>query len=374
MSASTPRTRLRRASLAALASCGLIAAALNMGTASASTTATGHTPSTTATGSTPSALAAEEADARRIATVESLLGPNSTAGFYRESAGHIVVNVTDNTAAEQVRAAGAVPRMVRHSAAELNMASMALDRTARIPGTAWAMDPRANQVVVSVDETVTGSRLARLTQAVTQLGDAARMERTSGRMSLFLAGGEAMYSGNSRCSSGFNVRQADRYFTLTAGHCTAARSLWAADAGSTAEIGRSTGSSFPGNDYGIVERSNSWMPRPGSITLHNGYTQDIQNAADPYVGQPVQRSGSTTRIQGGYVQAVNATVNYPNGTVTGLVMTNACAEPGDSGGPFYSGSTALGLTSGGSGNCTDGGTTFFQPVMEVLEAYNVTVY
>jgi streptogrisin B len=51
-----------------------------------------------------------------------------------------------------------------------------------------------------------------------------------------------------------------------------------------------------------------------------------------------------------------------------------CAEPGDSGGALYSGSTALGLTSGGSGNCSTGGTTFFQPVTEALSVYGATIY
>jgi streptogrisin D len=35
---------------------------------------------------------------------------------------------------------------------------------------------------------------------------------------------------------------------------------------------------------------------------------------------------------------------------------------------------ALGLTSGGSGNCSSGGTTFFQPVTEPLSVYGVSVY
>ncbi|MDG4803750.1 YibE/F family protein [Micromonospora sp. WMMD980] len=35
---------------------------------------------------------------------------------------------------------------------------------------------------------------------------------------------------------------------------------------------------------------------------------------------------------------------------------------------------ALGLTSGGCGNCRSGGTTYFQPVVEALNRYNVSVY
>ena len=66
--------------------------------------------------------------------------------------------------------------------------------------------------------------------------------------------------------------------------------------------------------------------------------------------------------------------------VRGLTRTNVCAEPGDSGGSFVSnpGSgtrvTARGMTSGGSGNCRTGGTTFFQPVGEALSAYGLTLY
>ena len=42
-------------------------------------------------------------------------------------------------------------------------------------------------------------------------------------------------------------------------------------------------------------------------------------------------------------------MNYPQGTVTGMIRTTVCAEPGDSGGALFAGNTALGLTSGGSG-------------------------
>jgi streptogrisin B len=41
---------------------------------------------------------------------------------------------------------------------------------------------------------------------------------------------------------------------------------------------------------------------------------------------------------------------------------------------MYDGTKALGLTSGGSGDCRSGGTTFFQPVTEAASAYGVTVF
>jgi streptogrisin C len=73
------------------------------------------------------------------------------------------------------------------------------------------------------------------------------------------------------------------------------------------------------------------------------------------------------------VQAYNQTVNYAEGSVSGLTRTNACAEPGDSGGSWLSGQQAQGVTSGGSGNCSSGGTTYFQPVNEILSAYGRTL-
>ena len=67
-------------------------------------------------------------------------------------------------------------------------------------------------------------------------------------------------------------------------------------------------------------------------------------------------------------------MNYAEGRVTGLIRTTVCAEPGDSGGSLFSGTTAYGLTSGGSGNCRTGGVTYFQPVTEALSVYGVSVY
>ena len=130
------------------------------------------------------------------------------------------------------------------------------------------------------------------------------------------------------------------------------------------------GTSFPGNDYGLVQYTNTSLAHPSAVG-----SQHITSAANPSVGQTVTRRGSTTGVHSGKVTALNQTVNYGNGDiVSGLIKTTVCAEPGDSGGPLYAGSTALGLTSGGSGDCTSGGTTFFQPVVEAMNAYGVTLF
>jgi hypothetical protein len=166
-------------------------------------------------------------------------------------------------------AAGATPRLVARSGATLAAADSSLKAELKAPGTAFAIDPVSNQVVVDVDSTVTGAKLAAVQAVVAKLGDAARIEST---------------------------------------------------------------------------------------------------------GATVYRRGSTTGIHSGKVTALNSTVNYSEGSVSGLIRTTVCAEPGDSGGSLYSGSTANGLTSGGSGNCTSGGVTYFQPVVEPLSAYGVSVF
>lgn len=301
------------------------------------------------------------------------LGDRS-AGVFADASGKMVVTVTDQAAAREVLAAGATPKFVKRGAAELNRATAALEKSAKIAGTAWWTDAVTNQVVVSVDSTVTGAKLDKVKAAVARLGGAVRIENEAGVLSTRISGGNAIYAGGGgRCSLGFNVRSGTTYYFLTAGHCTNISASWYSNSAQTAYLGARTGTSFPGNDYGIV-RYSSTTAQPGNVYLYNGSYRDITGAGNAYVGQSVQRSGSTTGLRGGSVNATNATVNYAEGSVYGLIRTNVCAEPGDSGGSLFSGSTALGMTSGGSGNCSSGGTTYFQPVTEALSRYGVSVY
>jgi streptogrisin D len=297
-----------------------------------------------------------------------------SAGSYLDSrTGRMVVTVTTDAAAEQVRDAGGVAAMVRYSAADLRAGTDRLDREALIPGTAWSVDPATNQIVVTTDETVTGDELGRLTAVTDRLGDTVRVETTPGVLSQYINGGKAIYGGAYRCSLGFNVRNGNTYYFLTAGHCTNLASTWYANPGKTKALGSRTGTSFPTNDYGIV-RYNSGVQHPGNVHLYGAGTQEITTAANAFVNERVRRSGSTTGVRSGTVTGLNATVNYAEGTVFGLIKTNVCAEGGDSGGPLFDNTRALGLTSGGNGNCRSGGTTYFQPVTEALSRYNVSIY
>jgi streptogrisin D len=318
-------------------------------------------------GSAGDATRAEVAEAR---TVERQLGAEG-AGFYLDRrSGSLIVNVTDSSAAAEVREAGATPKTVDNGGAELARVIRALNNRVNVVGTAWGVDPVANTVLISLDESVGAKELAEVKGVTNRFRGLVTIERTDGRFTTDISGGEAITGNGGRCSLGFNVTDGSTDYFLTAGHCTDSISQWYTSGG--AYLGPTVGSSFPGNDYGIV-RHDGGQPRPGNVYLYPG-TQDITTAANAFVGEHVVRSGSTTGVHDGFVEALNVTVTYPQGQVGGLIQTDVCAEPGDSGGSLFDGTAAIGLTSGGSGNCTFGGTTFFQPVTEPLSVYGVSVY
>jgi S1-C subfamily serine protease len=263
----------------------------------------------------------------------------------------------------------ATPAAARNNASA-DAAMQSLERSVGFAGTAWGLDRRPGQVVVSVDSTVKGGRLASVRTAVQHLGATARLEFVAGTFHLDISGGDAIYGSRYRCSLGFDVISGTTHYFLTAGHCGRAEPSWWTSANHSTFLGNTTGATFPGKDYAIVKYDPSFTGYTGKVG-----GQDITHAANATVGEAVTRRGSTTGIHTGTVTALNVTVHYQGGgTVRGLIQTTVCAEPGDSGGPLYDGTAALGLTSGGSGDCKSGGTTFFQPVIPALNAYGVSVW
>ncbi|MFC0006491.1 S1 family peptidase [Micromonospora siamensis] len=258
--------------------------------------------------------------------------------------------------------AAAAPQ-VTYSATALAAVADAVQQSG-VDGIAWHVDATSRRVVVTADSTVSAADVAALKRQAGTKAGALRIDRASGVFRPLLSAGNAIYGGGYRCSLGFNVVSGSTYYFLTAGHCGDVANTWYTDSGQKTLIGPTVGSSFPGNDYALVRYDNTSLSHPG------GYT-----AADPYVGESVKRTGSTTGTHSGTVTALNVTVRYTgSGTVKGMIQTTVCAEPGDSGGPLYDGTKALGITSGGSGDCRTGGTTFYQPVKEAASAYRVTVY
>ncbi|MEG3627785.1 S1 family peptidase [Streptomyces poriticola] len=319
------------------------------------------------------------ADAPDLASqLAGLLGDAFAGSYYDADEQQLVVNVIsgdNNNVIVQAKKAGAAVREVDNSIAELRAGAQTLKAEATIPGTSWAVDPRTNKILVTADSTVTGDRWDRLESTVGKLGAGmATIKKSPGTFKTFASGGDAIFGGGSRCSLGFNVTAGDGSPAfLTAGHCGVATAQWS-DQQNGAPIGTVDQAVFPGQgDFALVTYDDPATDAPSEVNLGN-QTVPISAAAEATVGQEVFRMGSTTGLADGQVLGLDATVNYPEGTVTGLIQTDVCAEPGDSGGSLFTrDGLAIGLTSGGSGDCTVGGETFFQPVTTALAAVGATL-
>ncbi|MFV0132253.1 S1 family peptidase [Streptomyces sp. HMX87] len=362
----------RRAAIAAGGVVALGAAAILLPQAGAS-----QHGATEDTATAPRTLKA--VDASDLASqLAGLLGDAFAGSYYDAADRQLVVNVVpgdNNQVIVQAKKAGAQVREVDNSMAELKAGAQTLKSGATIPGTSWAIDPRTNKLLVTADSTVTGARWDQLESTVRELGTGmATIKKSAGTFKTFVSGGDAVFGGGARCSLGFNVTASDGSPAfLTAGHCTAAARQWS-DAQGGAPIGTVEQSVFPGEgDFGLVTYDDPATEAPSEVDLGDQRVP-ITGAAEATVGQQVFRMGSTTGLDDGRVLGLDATVNYPEGTVTGLIQTDVCAEPGDSGGSLFTqDGLAIGLTSGGSGDCTVGGETFFQPVTTALEAVGATL-
>ncbi|MGP3988749.1 S1 family peptidase [Streptomyces sp. 3N207] len=352
------RVPKRRIVLAGAGAAALAAGALTVTTANAAPEAP--------TAKTLSATSAAELASKLTSDLKGDAG-----SYYDAKAKQLVVNVTDDAAKEKVEAAGAKARVVEHTLSQLTSAKDALTKN-DVTGTARAVDVKTNKVVVTADSTVKGAKLDKLKKQLKAQGDKAELKRTNGKFTTKIAGGDAIWGDGSRCSLGFNVTTKDgKPGFLTAGHCTTAIASWSDKEGGQ-PIAESGDGKFPGADYGIATYSGD-TEHPSEVNLYDGGKQAISGAGEAEVGQKVTRSGSTTQVHDGTVKALDASVSYPEGTVDGLIQTDVCAEPGDSGGSLFAGDKALGLTSGGSGDCSSGGETYFQPVPAALDALGAKI-
>ncbi len=279
----------------------------------------------------------------------------------------LYVGVADGGSAAAVRAAGAKAVVVDDSLADLegwqaSLDAAAPDASAQVPS--WYVDVTTNSVVVSVRAGGEAAARAMVERAGVPAGSVT-LEPTQEAPRTFvdIVGGNAYtIGGTTRCSVGFAVTGG----FVSAGHCGRAGATTASPSGTF------RGSSFPGNDYSWIGAAAGNVP-VGAVNHYDGTRVTVAGSTDAPVGAAVCRSGSTTGWHCGTIQSRGASVTYAEGTVSGLIRTTVCAEPGDSGGSLIAGNQAQGVTSGGSGSCTSGGTTYFQPVNEILAAYGLTL-
>ncbi len=309
------------------------------------------------------------------AQLRTKAAPSYAGSWLTDGGMTLNIGITDASMASAVKAAGAVPKLVDHSAAQLDGAKQALDAAAtkadrKLPG--WYVDLASNKVAVQAlpGQAATAKQLA---QAAGVPAAELKVVTVPAAPKPFAdtIGGEAYFinlaEGTARCSVGFGVQGG----FITAGHCgKPGDQTFGSDQQPSGQV---VASVFPGDaDFGVVKTNADITSQPFVDDFAGGLLP-VAGSTEAPVGAAVCRFGSTTGAHCGTIQAKNQTVNYPEGSVTGLTQTDACAEGGDSGGSWLSGDQAQGVTSGGSGDCTTGGETFFQPVNEILQRNNLTL-
>ncbi|WP_326826170.1 S1 family peptidase [Streptosporangium sp. NBC_01756] len=285
----------------------------------------------------------------------------------------LVVATTDPAEIPQILVLGARPEVVGRSLDQLNETKAKID--AALPsdpkvGSVRYVDVKNNKVVVLSSDPVAAESIIQGsgvdTEAVTVVPSIERPQP------LFdVVGGDPYYiGGTARCSIGFSVVHGTQNGFVSAGHCgTAGKTTTGVN---RAAQGIFQASTFPVSDFAWVSVNSDWTPKP-SVNNGSGGTVDVAGSTVAIEGASVCRSGSTTDWHCGLILQRGASVTYPQGNVFELTRTNVCAEPGDSGGSFISIDQAQGVTSGGSGDCTVGGVTYFQPINEILVTYGLNL-
>ncbi|GID26194.1 ricin-type beta-trefoil lectin domain protein [Paractinoplanes brasiliensis] len=298
--------------------------------------------------------------------LKARLGSAFAGAWIPSGASRLTVAVTSASASEAVRAEGADAKLVGSSAAELASLRSRLDKKAKSANPSvvrgWYVDTPNNRVVVMA---APGAAEAARQFAGDDVTVVTQAEQP--RPLYDIRGGDQyVINGNTLCSVGFSVAGG----FVTAGHCGGTGSPTLGY--NNVAQGTFAGSSFPGNDYGWVRTNGNWASQPW-VNNYSGGNVTVAGSQDAAIGSSICRSGRTTGWRCGTLLGRNETIVYAQGAVSGLSRSNACAEPGDSGGSWISGNQAQGVTSGGSGNCSSGGTMWFQPVNEILQVYGLSL-
>ncbi|WP_449352792.1 S1 family peptidase [Streptomyces shaanxiensis] len=320
-------------------------------------------------------LAAEKQATAVEPVARKAAGESYGGSWFEAGRGTLTVAVTPGASAgtlRDIRATGAAVRTVAHSARELAATQARIDKLpAPDAVSSWHVDQKASTVVVNVVRGRQGDNDVRTFVAKARKAGPVTVHEVASAPTTFAAGtvgGDPYYTGNVRCSIGFSVHGG----FVTAGHCDQhTGSVYGWD---RSYVGNFQGSSFPGDDYAWVNVGSGWWTVPVVLGWGTVSDQLVRGSNVAPVGSSICRSGSTTHWHCGTVLAMNETVNYSQGAVHQMTKTSVCAEPGDSGGSFISGDQAQGVTSGGWGNCSSGGETWFQPVNEILNRYGLTLH
>ena len=211
--------------------------------------------------------------------------------------------------------------------------------SADVAGTAWNVDPTTKTlVVVTVDSTVSQAEIAKIKKAAGANAGALRIERTPGTFNKLISGGDAIYAHQLALLA--RLQRPQRQHLLLPDRRSLHRrqpGTWYTNSANTTSIGPTAGSSFPTNDYGIVRYTNTSVAHAGTVGSAGHHQRGQRHRR--HVRHPPRLHHRHPQRHAS--PRLNATVNYGGGDIVyGMIQTNVCAEPGDSGGPLYSGTRA----------------------------------
>ncbi|MFD7403945.1 S1 family peptidase [Streptomyces sp. NPDC059866] len=326
---------------------------------------------------------APPADPAEMTALADRLGDDRTGGVHYEN-GRLVVAVTDEAAAETVRNAGGTAELVARSMKDLKAIHAELDQLGWIGNTSWGADLSANQISVELYDDVPAADRARIEAVAAAHPGAVRIERLSGTLreaATPLHGGMTINNGSFNCSAGFNVQgNTGNKYLLTAGHCVRGGYYdWYHGEGST-YVGRVIDWNDRPGDWAVIDYRNADVTPYGTIRFRDGTISQIEGSRYARLGETVRRTGATSEDMSGTVLDPDRTVNYIDGTVREhMIETTLCMRRGDSGGPLFIGTTALGIASGAlelDEPCSDSvvGRSFYYPVQRLLDAKSMSVF
>ena len=345
-------------------------------------------------------LANESAAVRIYGPLKNFLGEAYAGAWFDDDSEKLVVAITDAELIPWVRVAGAVPVLAQRSLAELEQLQDSIwSHLSSRPNLADSLrsasvDYRTN----TIDIYVTPMVVEQVSDAIFAMGWPSHLVTvlpSEARAMLIhneVRGGEEFFNPDAArgCTIGFALLD-DGY--LTSGHCG-----WDKHSvnGYTGHWqGNFTQSTWPPSqdpsenqeDYAWVSVNTNWYV----LAEVNGYNDGVfgvLGSNEVPVNSTVCRYGKTTHgPRCGQVLEKNSTLNvgdFTFGTVylKKLVKTNACAEAGDSGGPFVD-APSLGNAQG-MASAIERGTscsnqnpsenrTYYAPVANAVTDYGVTL-
>jgi streptogrisin C len=335
-------------------------------------------------------LTAQDQAHRLAAALPASVREQSAGQWFDAATGKLTVAVTSAGAADQARAAGAAAKVVTRSQADLDRTDAAVRALVGkgVPGVyGWGVDVRGNDVGVNVDRTKKTAETDSFLSRVRDLGVRITETATSPRQqSGTIQTGNPWWPGSeSNCSVGFPVTDSGgaKHF-LTAGHCTNDRDQAAYGASGqqnklgTSNVGGTHSVNAREGDMGVVAVTEAGWNLSASVNTWGRPAVTLTGAAEAMVGDRVCHSGNTSHWQCGEVKYTHKSVDYGGGLVIDdLTWTTACSLGGDSGGGWLLGDKATGLHDGGPSQCvenpSDGDMSLFQPVIEALNKWQLTL-